>query len=266
MLSRLTDRLVLNPSRDPLPLEDKIAELMPYGEHKLEVLKMRVGTGEPQAYILKFGGNGSRAERAETHPGEIWPHLNAEIWAVNYPGYGNSTGRASLKAMVRSADSIYEYMATIAKGKPIIVTGNSIGTTCPLYLAANRPIAGILLRNPPPLKQLIVGHHGWWNLWLGARVVAAGVPRELDSIANAKKSQVPAVFLMSGRDRVVPPRYQEQIQHAYAGPKQIVLDPQADHSTPLDPKVEADYLASLEWLEREALPVGRFGNRGNFVA
>jgi pimeloyl-ACP methyl ester carboxylesterase len=254
MLSRITDRLVLRPTRDPLPLEDKIAELMPYGQHQLEVLKMRVGNGPPQAYILKFGGNGSRAERAEAHPGEIWPRLNAEVWAVNYPGYGNSTGRASLRALVRSADSIYEHMAAVARGKPILVTGNSLGTTCTLYLAARRPIAGILMRNPPPLKQLIVGHHGWWNLWLGARVVAAGLPRELDSITNAARCHVPAVFVMSGRDRVVPPQYQKLIHAAYAGPKIIVLDPEAGHSTPLASSVEADYLAALVWLEQQALP------------
>lgn len=256
MISRITDRLVLNPSRDPLPLEDKIAELMPYGRHKLEVLKMRFGVDEPQAYILKFGGNGSRAERAESHPGEIWPHLNAEVWAVNYPGYGNSTGRASLRRMVESSDSLFQYMQSVACGKPIIVTGNSIGTTCALYLAARRPIAGLMLRNPPPLKQLIVGEHGWWNLWLGARVVAAGVPNELNSIANAAAAQAPAVFVMSGRDRVVPPRYQQLIQDAYAGPKRIVLDPTAGHSTELAADVAPQYLAALRWLETEAL--GRF--------
>lgn len=253
MISRITDRLVLNPSRDPLPLEDKIAELMPYGKHKLEILKMRFGVGDPQAFILKFGGNGSRAERAEAHPGEIWPHLNAEIWAINYPGYGNSTGRASLRRMVESADSIYDYMATVAKGRPIIVTGNSIGTTCALYLAARRHVAGLMLRNPPPLRQLIVGEHGWWNLWVGAKVVAAGVPVELDSIANAARATAPCVFLMSGRDRVVPPRYQQMIQNAYAGPKQIVLDAAADHSTVLAPEVEPQYMSALEWLEHEAL-------------
>lgn len=253
MIARITDRLVLHPSRHPLPLEDKIAELLPYGRHQLEVLKMRVSNGDPQAYILKFGGNGSRAEKAEAHPGEIWPHLNAEIWAVNYPGYGNSTGRASLRAMVRTADLVYQQLARVAGDKPILVTGNSIGTTCTLYLAARRPVAGILLRNPPPLRQLIVGEHGWWNLWLGAKVVAAGVPAELDSIANAQHSHVPAVFLMSGQDRVVPPLYQHLIHRAYAGPMQIVLDNEAGHSTPLARHVEAAYLRALEWLQREAL-------------
>jgi pimeloyl-ACP methyl ester carboxylesterase len=253
MLARLTDRLVLCPSRDPLPLDDKVAELFPYGKHHLEVLKMRAGSGSPQAFILKFGGNGSRAEKAEAHPGDAWPHLNAEVWAINYPGYGGSTGRASLKAMVRTADMIYDHLRQVAGDKPILVTGNSIGTTCSLYLAARRPIAGILLRNPPPLKQLIIGEYGWWNLSLGARFVAAGVPRELDSIANAARATVPAVFLTSGRDRVVPPLYQQRVIEAYAGPKRVVRDPEADHSTPLAAEIEPDYRAALEWLEQAAL-------------
>jgi pimeloyl-ACP methyl ester carboxylesterase len=148
---------------------------------------------------------------------------------------------------------VYDHLRQVAGDKPILVTGNSIGTTCALYLAARRPMAGLLLRNPPPLKQLIIGEYGWWNLSLGARVVAAGVPRELDSIANAARAKVPAVILTSGKDHVVPPAYQQRIIDAYAGAKRIVRDAEADHSTPLSPEIERDYLAALEWLEREAL-------------
>ena len=50
------------------------------------------------------------------------------------------------------------------------------------HVAANRPVAAIVLQNPPPLRQLILGHYGWWNLWLIATPVALGVPSELDSL------------------------------------------------------------------------------------
>lgn len=252
MIARITDRLVLNPSRNPLPIEDKTVHTLPYGRHQLEVMKMRVGISRPELMILKFGGNGSRAEKSEVHPGEVWPNLNAEVWAVNYPGFGNSTGRAGLRAMVRTAELAYQHIAQEAAGRPILVTGNSIGTTCALYLAARRPIAGILLRNPPPLRQLIFGEYGWWNMWLGSSLVAMGVPDELNSIANARRATVPAVFLMSGRDHVVPPKYQALIHDAYGGPNKIVVDAEADHSTPLAREVEPDYIAALQWLKRQA--------------
>lgn len=257
MLSRLTDRLVLCPSRDPLPLEDKIAHRLEYQDGHLEVFKMRVGDGPPQAYILKFGGAGSRAERAELHPADVWPHLNAEIWAVNYPGFGNSSGRASLRSLIHTADWTYQHLAAEAGIRPILVTGNSLGTTCALYLASKVRVAGLILRNPPPLRQLIVGRFGWWNLYLAAGLVAQGVPGELNSIRNATQCRVPAVFIMSGRDRVVPPRYQQRIHRAYAGPKKIVVDPEADHATLMDKSVEEEYRQALAWLEKQAfLPAG----------
>jgi len=40
-----------------------------------------------------------------------------------------------------------------------------------LSVAARRPVAGLVLQNPPPLRQLIMGHYGWWNLWLVAGAV-----------------------------------------------------------------------------------------------
>jgi pimeloyl-ACP methyl ester carboxylesterase len=254
MLARLADKFVLCPSRDPLPAENKQRQALPLGDGQLEVLTMHAGAGEPQAFVLKFGGTGSRAERADLHPAEVWPQLQAEVWAVNYPGYGGSSGRASMPGLVAAANTAYEHLARQAQGRPIFVTGNSIGTTCALYLAARVPVAGLLLRNPPPLKQLIVGHHGWWNLGLGAKLIARQVPSDLCSLDNAAQAKAPAVFLSAGRDRVVPPPYQQQIFERYAGPKQVVIDPEADHATLLDAAIEPNYRAALDWLARQALP------------
>jgi hypothetical protein len=39
-------------------------------------------------------------------------------------------------------------------------------------VAANRPCAGLVLTNPPPLRNMILQRFGWWNLWLLATPVA----------------------------------------------------------------------------------------------
>ena len=83
-------------------------------------------------------------------------------------------------------------------------------------------------------------------------MIAQCVPRSLDSVANARGSDVPAVFVTCGKDRTVPPEYQQLIFDAYAGPKQCLVLEEADHSDfPADHEV-GPYRAQLDWLRQRA--------------
>jgi fermentation-respiration switch protein FrsA (DUF1100 family) len=185
------------------------------------------------------------------HPLDFWDDLRGEVGGVNWPGFGASAGRATIASLAPAGDAIYQELLRVAAGRPILITGNSLGCTVALHVAAkHRNAAGLLLRNPPPLRQIIVGKHGWWNAWAGAWLIAQQVPRTLDALANARGSDVPALFAMSGRDRIVPLAYQETVYEAYAGPKRVIVFAEADHA---DPPGEGDvqpYRASLEWLRR----------------
>jgi hypothetical protein len=66
---------------------------------------------------------------------------------------------------------------------------------------------------------VIWGHYGWWNLWLLATPVALRIPRDLNSLVNAKAVAAPGLFVIAGRDRTVPPRFQHKVADAYAGEK-----------------------------------------------
>jgi pimeloyl-ACP methyl ester carboxylesterase len=136
--------------------------------------------------------------------------------------------------------------------KPIFVSGFSMGTTASLYLAVHRPVTGLLLHNPPPLRQVIMGRYGWWNLWLLAGPIALQIPADLDSLANARQLKVPAVFVISGNDEVVPPAYQRKVADAYAGPKQIITAQAASHNTPFTEETETQVREQINWLWAEA--------------
>ena len=110
----------------------------------------------------------------------------------------------------------------------------------------------MVLMNPPPLRQLILGQHGWWNLWLLAGVAAWRVPPDLDSIANAARSPGPAVFVLRG-DEVIPPKYQHRVAAAYAGPKRIINMPGARHADPLSKEASAELAAATDWLWEQAV-------------
>ncbi len=109
----------------------------------------------------------------------------------------------------------------------------------------------MILRNPPPLRQLIVGRYGWWNLWIGAMLIAQKVPRSICSIRNAQQVNCPAIFLSSCRDQIVPASYQEKIFRAYNGPYRLLRLENADHATSLNLNEQREYSRHLEWLRDE---------------
>jgi hypothetical protein len=109
-------------------------------------------------------------------------------------------------------------------------------------------VSGAILHNPPALRQMILRQFGWWNLWLLAGPVAAQLPRELDSVANAKAARAPAIFMLAERDEVVAPRWQRLVADAYAGEKRMIDLRGASHNSPLDETATADLHRALEWL------------------
>ena len=255
MLAPLANMLILEPSTHPIPTPGRIRRLIPFGRTCLEVWTQQPNGGPPDLYVLKLPGAGGRAERATEHPLDYWTDLRAELWAVNPPGYGGSPGRPSVRELAPAALAAHDAMRTVANGRPILVIGNSLGTAAALHVAATREIAGLILRNPPPLREVIVGRHGWWSLYLGAMLIAQQVPDELDSVQNAAHATAPALFVMSQKDRVVPPAYQEKILRAYAGPKHVLPLADADHATPITSDERPEYARSLDWL-RSRLEIG----------
>jgi len=256
MFARLADRLVLMPSRHPIDPGGKKRRMIPFQDGHLEAWTLTTGdeadARPADLFILKFSGNASRAELTTEHPAEMWPDLKCEVWSINKPGYGGSSGRASLRGLPAAAEAAFEAVLAEADGRPIIVAGNSIGTTLALYLAARHQIAGLLLRNPVPLAELIYERYGWWNLYLGSALVARQVPSELDTVSNAAKCTAPALFLQSGADTLVPPAFQQRIIEAYAGEKQCFVIEGAEHHTPLTEADMDTYQQHTDWLRGQS--------------
>ena len=128
--------------------------------------------------------------------------------------------------------------------------GASIGATAALHVAASRPagITGLILHNPPPLRQMILRQFGWWNLWLLAGPMALQIPRDLDSVSNAKVIHAPAIFLLAEKDEMVPPPFHRLVVDAYAGEKRVISLRDAYHNDPIEGVGLADFYHALDWL------------------
>jgi uncharacterized protein len=275
IFAHLADRLILFPTRAAIDSGGAVRRSIPFQNNELEVWIAKSHRAKQQGcadvFILRFYGNADRADRWVAAEAEMWSNRAIEIWGMNYPGFGGSTGPARLsligpaalaafdelklhaastnaaESAVSNASRSGSALRTVHATAPIVVFGTSIGATAALSVAARRPVAGVILHNPPPLRELIFRQFGWWNLWLLAAPVALQVPRDLDSIHNARASRIPAIFLLSEKDEMIAPRFQQLVVNAYAGEKRVITLKGAYHNDPIQGAALASLNDALEW-------------------
>jgi pimeloyl-ACP methyl ester carboxylesterase len=175
--------------------------------------------------VLYFGGNAEEvswmleAVRAETS-GVSW-------LLVDYRGYGQSAGAPSEQALVADALSLYDHMVKLlhVDAKRIYAFGRSLGSGVAVALAAQRPLAGLILATPYDSLAAVAKRYYWYVPvdWL--------LKHRFDSIARAPQLKMPLLCLIATRDEVIPPEHGERLYAAWGGAKKKILLEEAGHNT-----------------------------------
>jgi pimeloyl-ACP methyl ester carboxylesterase len=159
------DRLILFPTTGRLNSGSALRSTIPFERGVLEIWKAKSrrarSEGGVDLHVLRFYGKA-----------EMWGDRAVEVWGVNYPGYGGSTGPARLARIGPAALTAFDALKRETGDGPIVVFGASLGTTAALHIGAHRSVAALILHNPPALRPMILGQFGWWNLWLLAGPLA----------------------------------------------------------------------------------------------
>jgi len=99
----------------------------------------------PAPLLIYFGGNAEEvswlAQTADRYAG--WSLL-----MLNYRAYGRSEGKPGEAALFADALQIYDYAVSRAAAGRVAVMGRSLGSGVAVYLATQRPIAGVILVSP----------------------------------------------------------------------------------------------------------------------
>ena len=107
---------------------------------------------EPLALVLCLNGRSDRAEWQIDRVASAWRPYPVELVAINYPGYGDSPGPATVANALSSAEAAFDTLRARAADRPVFVHANSFGCAVALHLSATRPVAGLVLQNPPPFS------------------------------------------------------------------------------------------------------------------
>lgn len=253
----LLDRFTLRPTRHEINLEDGARRFISYGPDSVELIVRDINLhvdGARELVIVKFVGAGGRAENFSHHPLDQWRDTRGRVYSVNPPGYGRSTGVATLDTLVELGVEVMQHAQDQHPGQRVLLAGSSLGAAVALGVAAAAHsagrVCGLLLRDPPQLADVVRQRFGWWTGWWPAQLVANRTPETLDARRAAATCRMPALFVTSGADTIVPHGIQQSIVERYAGEKRIVHLPAADHGEPFTERERGEYETALAWLRQ----------------
>ena len=115
-----------------------------------------------------------------------------QIFAYDYPGYGQSSGKPTYTNIFDAGDAAYDYLTQHLKVNPstVIVYGRSLGTSVSIHIAKTHPCFALALQSP------------YLNLF---RVVMPGLlfsPH--DNLAAIRFVRAPILIIHGTKDEIVP--------------------------------------------------------------
>lgn len=202
---------------------------------------LRPGATKPAPAILYFGGNAEEVSWTIADP--RWPR-DWTVVAVNYRGYGTSGGEPGERALSADALAIFDAVARRPDIDParVVAFGRSLGTGVATYLAAHRPVAGVVLASPyDSLVAMGRTHYPWLPVGLLLR-------HRFDSASHAGSLSMPLLAIVAEHDPIIPEARSRALYDAWAGPRTWVVVPGTDHNSLAAP--EAFWTAIAAFLER----------------
>ena len=252
----LLDRMVLRPSRQPLEFIPQQRVMLCKGSTPIECFVQTNFDADrftPELVVLKFPGTAGRAERSGPFPMSVLSSLRIAMWTWNPPGYGRSKGRASLQKIGESAVEFWHQVSErYPHNPPTWLCGNSLGCVTALNVAAKTDASpnrcGVVLRNPPPLKLVFKRVARTYPLGIWAGPLVDNLCDSMDAMLTAQQCHLPAVFLQSERDMLVPALYQNRLIRTYRGPKRTVIMEGLGHDCVATESHQPRIEKSIRWL------------------
>ena len=179
---------------------------------------------EPAPTVIYFGGNAEEVSHTLADP--RWPR-EWSIVAINYRGYGTSEGKPGEQALAADALAIYDAVARRdgVDPKRIVVFGRSLGTAVATRVAAERPVAGVILVSPYDSLSAVGRHH------YPFLPVSLLLRHRFEAETDARRCSAPLLAIVASSDSIIPVGRSRALYDAWAGPKSWQVVPGSDHNS-----------------------------------
>ena len=172
--------------------------------------------GRPFTLLFLHGANTNLGDRVETL--RFWHELGFDILAIDYRGYGRSSGRPSEQGLYRDVRAAWDWL-TGRRGVPagrVVIAAESMGVSLATHLALEvRPAAMVLEAGFTCARDVAVRRYRWLPVRQLLRL-------ELDAESRIGRIRCPKLLVYSVDDTLVPITLGRRLEQRAAPPKDFL--------------------------------------------
>ena len=189
--------------------------------------------------VAYFHGNGGGIDGRD---GKVAPLIAAGhgVLLVEYRGYGGNPGEPTEAGLLADGRAAVAFLrGRGVKPDGIVLLGESLGSGVAVAMAAESPVAALILE-APFTSAAAAGQRAY--PWLPVKWL---IKDRFDSAARIKQVRAPVLIVHGQRDGVIPVGLGTELYRLANEPKQIVILPHAGHN---DMTEHGLLEIELEWL------------------
>ncbi len=137
---------------------------------------------------------------------DLYP--DADVVAFYYRGYPPSAGAPGTAALDADALLIDDALRARLHPDRLVVAGFSVGSGVAAYLAAHRPVDGLILVTPFDSLAAVAGDH---YPWVPVRLL---LRYNMEPAVDLHGAAMPVAIIAGGRDTLIPAARTDALRHA----------------------------------------------------
>jgi uncharacterized protein len=168
-------------------------------ESNMNIVQFMPKDSVRKGVVLYFHGNRQNIERYAPRAPQFTKN-NYEVWMIDYPGYGKSTGEFTEQNLYDWALVFYKLARAHYSKDSIIIYGRSLGSGIAAQLASVRDCKALILETPYYSFTSLAG------TWFPIYPVGSIIKFKLPTYEYLKKVAAPVTILHGTGDGVIPYR------------------------------------------------------------
>lgn len=166
-------------------------------EKNLSIIQFTVPDSVCKGVVLYFHGNRKNIERYA--PSAVnFTRNKYEVWMIDYPGFGKSTGKRTEQILYDDAATLYKMARARFTKDSIIIYGKSVGTGIAAQLASVKDCKRLILETPYYSMEAMMGQYAF------IYPVSLLTKYHFPNYKYFKKIEVPLAIFHGTKDEIIP--------------------------------------------------------------